>query len=301
VAAVAAAAAVSRTRKTRVALALLIALSWSAPLHLHGVGDLGREVLANDDGWAAFGAGTTGGAAATPDNVFVATNRQELIAALNNGVYPPPSIDHNDFADVETADETLPVYFGRPFQVHDGHVDITNASNYVTVSWNRLRDHDKVMLIGSSDSAAADRGKLKVTLHHNLFENVGQRAPRVRFGQVHVYNNYYRNDGFAGYVYSWGVGVESQIYAENNFFRTFRDITPDRFIARFNGTAVVTLHTSVDAASENHVVDVRAEYNFANDPDLAGAVGWVPVLHRAIDQSHRVPGLVESGAGPMNW
>jgi pectate lyase len=458
VTAVAAAEAISRTRKTRVALALLIALSWPAPHRLHGVGDLGREVLANDDGWAALGAGTTGGAAATPDNVFVATNRQELIAALNNGVYPPPSstpssvpkiiyvagsidanvddgnqplsctdyyrngytieaylaaydpatwgrvppsgpleaarvasqmaqqarvrirvgsnttivgldktgtirgawldlrgtagvegsrtniiirninfrdaydcfpqwsptdgsegnwnsqydsislrdtdhvwIDHNDFADVETADETLPVYFGRPFQVHDGHVDITNASNYVTVSWNRLRDHDKVMLIGSSDSAAADRGKLKVTLHHNLFENVGQRAPRVRFGQVHVYNNYYRNEGFAGYVYSWGVGVESQIYAENNFFRTFRDITPDRFIARFNGTAVVTLHTSVDAASENHVVDVRAEYNLANDPDLAGAVGWVPVLHRAIDQSRRVPGLVESRAGPMNW
>ena len=81
----------SRTKKGRVALALLVALWWSAPLHLHGGEDLGREVLANDDGWAAFGGGTTGGASAAPGNVFVVTNRQGLIAALNDGIYPPPS------------------------------------------------------------------------------------------------------------------------------------------------------------------------------------------------------------------
>jgi len=51
--------------------------------------DLGRETLAPNDGWASYGAGTTGGAAATPDQVYVVTNRQELVAALNNGVYGP--------------------------------------------------------------------------------------------------------------------------------------------------------------------------------------------------------------------
>jgi pectate lyase len=73
------------------------------------------------------------------------------------------------------------------------------------------------MLIGSSDSATADRGKLRVTLHHNLFDEVGQRGPRVRFGQVHVYNNYYKPKNFDTYQYSLGVGRESAIYAENNF------------------------------------------------------------------------------------
>ena len=107
-------------------------------------------------------------------------------------------IDHNTFEDATTADETLPQYFGVLFQVHDGLVDITNASDLVTVSWNRFRNHDKTMLIGSSDSAAADRGKLRVTFHHNLFDGVGQRAPRVRFGQVHVYNNYYKDRAAAG-------------------------------------------------------------------------------------------------------
>ena len=118
-------------------------------------------------------------------------------------------IDHNVFEDKESKDETLPQYFGVLFQVHDGLLDITNASDLVTVSWNRFRNHDKTMLIGSSDSAAADRGKLRVTLHHNLFDGIGQRAPRVRFGQVHIFNNYYKIERVPNYGYSWGVGVES--------------------------------------------------------------------------------------------
>jgi pectate lyase len=119
-------------------------------------------------------------------------------------------IDHNTFRDRRTADSTLPIYFGVLFQVHDGLLDITNASDLVTVSWNRFVNHDKLMLIGSSDSAAADRNKLRVTLHHNLFANIGQRAPRVRFGQVHLYNNLYRVRNEENYQYSWGVGIKSQ-------------------------------------------------------------------------------------------
>jgi pectate lyase len=87
-----------------------------------------------------------------------------------------------------------------------------------TVSWNRFEDHDKVMLIGSTDNPAVDTGKLHVSLHYNLFRNVGQRTPRVRFGQVHVYNNLYSAAPGDNYLYSWGVGVESSIFAENNVF-----------------------------------------------------------------------------------
>ena len=48
--------------------------------------ELERETLAPDDGWAAFGAGTTGGSLATDDQVYTVTNRREFIAALNDGV-----------------------------------------------------------------------------------------------------------------------------------------------------------------------------------------------------------------------
>jgi len=210
-------------------------------------------------------------------------------------------IDHNEFADVTTRDETLPTYFGRLFQVHDGQLDITNAASYVTVSWNRFLDHDKVMLIGSSDSATSDRGRLKVTLHHNVFESLGQRVPRVRYGQVHVYDNLYRLKKTDNYAYSWGVGIESAIYAEKNFFYTDGEITPDRFVSRLNGTAIVTLETQVNGASDNQEVDVRAEYNAVNDPDLTEAVGWTPTLYGEVHATHLVPGAVASGAGPFNW
>ena len=216
-------------------------------------------------------------------------------------------IDHNEFRDVATADTTLPTYFGAKYQIHDGHLDITNASDRVTVSWNRFLDHDKTMLIGSSDSATADTGRLRVTLHHNLFENVGQRVPRVRYGQVHVYNNYYKVPDPETYGYSWGVGVQpgspvtSGIYAEQNFFRTEHSLTPDRFVSRFNGTAIFATGTLHNAASDNHGVDVVAEYNAVRDPDLSIDVGWTPVLFLTIDPAYKVPSLIESQAGPFNW
>ena len=68
-------------------------------------------------------------------------------------------VDHNTFRDRETLDRNAPYYFGVLFQQHDGLLDITNASDLVTVSWNRFENHDKVMLIGSSDSTAADRDR----------------------------------------------------------------------------------------------------------------------------------------------
>jgi pectate lyase len=188
-------------------------------------------------------------------------------------------IDHNRFADVRTADETLPVLFGRLYQVHDGHVDITNESDYVTVSWNQLLHHDKVMLIGSSDGAVADRGKLRVTLHHNLFAELGQRVPRVRFGQVHDYNNLYLLPGATNYGYSWGVGIESQLYAENNAFVLGEDIDPAEIIDRFNGTRMTDTGNCVFQRLRCVPTDFVAAWNAANDPDILNDAGWTPTLY----------------------
>ena len=212
-------------------------------------------------------------------------------------------IDHNAFQDEATADEKLPVYFGRLFQVHDGQTDITNASDLVTVSWNQYRDHDKVMLIGSSDTgstAAGDRGKLRVTIHHNHFDHVNQRAPRVRFGQVHVYNNYYEiRKGFR-YSYTWGVGIESKIFAENNFFWTAGTQTPDQLIDVFKGTAIHASGTLVDGPADKNLVDVLAAYNAVNDPDLLDDVGWTPTLFLEVQRTRTVFSTVQSHAGPFD-
>ena len=147
-------------------------------------------------------------------------------------------VDHNDLSDGRNLDSTQPTYFGRPYQVHDGALDITNASDLVTVSYNLFHDHDKTMLIGSSDSRTTDRGKLRVTIHHNQFRDLGQRVPRVRFGQVDVYNNHYiettRGDDYS-YVYSWGVGVESHIVAERNYLSLAPTVDRSTVIGRYNG------------------------------------------------------------------
>ncbi len=216
-------------------------------------------------------------------------------------------IGNNEFRDRQTVDATLPTIFGAKFQIHDGLLDITNASDRVTVSSNRFLDHDKVMLIGSSDNAPGDIGRLRVTLHHNHFENVAQRAPRVRYGQVHVYNNYYVIPDEVVHSYSWGVGVQplpvaSGIFAENNFFRTVKSVTPDQFIAAFSGGRSIfvagTLHTGV---ADHREVDPLADYNVVRDPALDRAVGWEPRVYRDFDSTRRVPTLVELHAGPFKW
>ncbi len=213
-------------------------------------------------------------------------------------------INHNTFEDVDTVDENQPTYFGRLFQVHDGQTDITNASDLVTVSWNVYQEHDKVMLIGSSDSgstAAGDRGKLRVTIHHNLFKHVNQRAPRVRFGQVHIYNNYYKIKHGTRYSYSWGVGIESMIFAQNNFFWADDGITPDQFIDVFKGTAIHVEGTLVNGPADKNMVDLLAAYNAVNDPDLSGDVGWTPTLFLRIDPTRFVLPFVQAFAGAFRF
>jgi pectate lyase len=210
-------------------------------------------------------------------------------------------VDHNTFEDRTTRDETLPLAFGVLFQVHDGLLDITNASDLVTVSWNRFRNHDKMMLIGSSDTAAADRGKLRTTLHHNLFDGIGQRAPRVRFGQVHLYNNLFNVRDTPTYQYSFGVGVESQIFAEKNVFLTDRTLTSDTFIRRFNGTALTVKDTLVLGARVRNPVDLVAAHNVVNDPDLGNTIDFVPELNFQLLPAITTPILVPLLAGPLDW
>ncbi|HTF96899.1 MAG TPA: hypothetical protein VL995_12255, partial [Cellvibrio sp.] len=109
-------------------------------------------------------------------------------------------IDHCTFSDGANHDKLYPPVYAAPYnlpemkvQHHDGAVDVSKNSNYVTLSYNYVHDHDKTHLIGSSDSIASDNGPkfLKITMHHNYLKDVSQRLPRVRMGMVHVYNNLY--------------------------------------------------------------------------------------------------------------
>lgn len=203
-------------------------------------------------------------------------------------------VDHVTLSDKGHPDEDEPTYFGRNYLRHDGLLDITNGSDLVTVSWSRFADHDKAMLIGNSDSATGDRGRLRVTLHHNQFESVVQRAPRVRFGQVHVYNNRYVVED--GLRYALGAGTESALYVQNNVFRTPGHIEVADLVKSWNGSA---LHDE-GTLFNGFPVDLRTIYNAYNpggERDLTADVGWTPTLHTKIDSAEAADRAVARGAG----
>jgi pectate lyase len=103
----------------------------------------------------------------------------------------------------------------------DGTVDIKRGSDFITVSWNHVSNHDKSMLLGhSDDNGSQDNGHLRVTYHHNWFDGSKQRHPRVRFGNpVHVYNNYYSNITGYGVASTENAGV----LVERNYFENVKD------------------------------------------------------------------------------
>ncbi len=192
-------------------------------------------------------------------------------------------IDHNRFEDVRTRDETQPVYFGHRYQVHDGLLDVTNEADHVTISWNVFAAHDKVMLIGNSDSATADRERLRVTLHHNLFDGTAQRTPRVRFGMVHVYNNVYRADRTSSFRSAWGAGLESQIYAERNYFHMSASFAPVEVIDGTKGTRITVTGNCWREKETCDPTDFVAIWNASFDPDLKPDAGWTPTLYGSAD------------------
>ncbi len=106
----------------------------------------------------------------------------------------------------------------------DGLVDPTRNARFVTVSYCHFHTQNSACLVGGSDSDSAARDAQSssdkrnwhytCTFHHNYWTGINSRCPRVRFGPVHVYNNYYENLD----SYAIGKGDRSNIYSESNYF-----------------------------------------------------------------------------------
>jgi pectate lyase len=111
----------------------------------------------------------------------------------------------------------------------DGNLDITNGSDFVTVSWTKFwystkrtdpvtgtTGHRFSNLIGAADGLAIDAGHLNVTWHHDWWaDNVAERMPRSRDGKIHVVNNLYTA---AGNDYCTNSGNLSSLLVENNVY-----------------------------------------------------------------------------------
>ena len=111
------------------------------------------------------------------------------------------------------------------FDCADGMCDISNQSDSVTVSWCRFyyvnqTAHRYVNLVGSNDKTP-DLGYLHVTFHHCWYNQLcNDRMPSVRFGRVHVYNNYFSSDSA---LYCVRTRLYAECLVENNYFKNVQN------------------------------------------------------------------------------
>jgi pectate lyase len=209
-------------------------------------------------------------------------------------------VDHCHFDDGRRPDKLEPVRLGQRVQHHDGLLDITNQSDFVTVSWCRFQAHDKTMLIGSGDGKTTDEGRLRVTLHHNHFHGCKERTPRVRFGRVHVVANLFSADRAEDFGYSLGVGIRSRLFSEFNAWQLPPGVGAGQLIRRLKGTAFFDQGSTLNGAP----VDVLAAWLAAHPGEsLAADVGWQPDQHYDAAalrpaRPELLAATVRAGAGP---
>jgi pectate lyase len=163
----------------------------------------------------------------------------------------------------------------------DGNLDVTDQSDYVTVSWSKFwyrdasKPHRFSNLIGADDSILEDCGHLRVTYHHNWWaDNVFERMPRTRYGDIHVFNNFYSAKGNS---YCIQAGHEASLLVESN---SFLDVNKP-YIIEPSGTLVrrgnAYLRTAPgyadtdDGGSAPAIADAAATTDAADSTDAAPA------------------------------
>ncbi|XP_061350282.1 probable pectate lyase 5 [Gastrolobium bilobum] len=97
---------------------------------------------------------------------------------------------------------------------YDGLIDVVHGSTAITISNNYMTHHNKVMLLGHSDSYKGDKN-MQVTIAFNHFgEGLGGRMPRCRYGYFHVVNNDYTH----WQHYAIGGSSSPTIFSQGNRF-----------------------------------------------------------------------------------
>ncbi len=184
----------------------------------------------------------------------------------------------------------------------DGNLDISHAADWITVSWcyfyytNPANTHRFSNLVGHSDNnAGEDTGKLHVTYHHNWWgQLVHERMPRVRFGRVHVFNNYYHAPGNNNCIRA---AIASEILVENNYFDTVKNVwelyrtegTDGKVFATNN----IEVNTTWSAGSDSSSIQIpgtdilSSEVNSLNPPPYP----------YSLDAANLIPNLITNGAG----
>ena len=193
------------------------------------------------------GVGSGSGVSGTTLNIEDMTPANVIIQNMNiRGVPGNDAIQIESATHVWIDHNTMSSTIEDDPDFYDGMLDITHAADYITVSWNIVRNHWKTSLVGhSDDNESEDKGHLRVTYHHNWFDRTFERSPRVRFGEtVHVFNNYYTNVNNNSSSYAIASLMDAGLLVEGNVFENvqqacwsasgYADSDPGRLVARNN-------------------------------------------------------------------
>lgn len=165
----------------------------------------------------------------------------------------------------------------------DGALDIRRGSSYITVAWNHFIGTDKTMLVGSNETEYETLDS-KVTYHHNWFDGTVQRNPRIRFADVHIFNNYY--DGVTSY------GVVSVQFADVLFEGNYLDLASAGNRAASTGGVAESPHKGDIVACNNaEISGVIETRGLAFDPGLEYSYN--------MQDATTVPATVMADAGPQ--
>jgi hypothetical protein len=136
------------------------------------------------------------------------------------------------------------------------------------------------MLIGADDASTGDRGKLHVTVHHNWWSTLAvERMPSVRYGRVHVFDNYYNTPGNN---YNIRSRIEAEVLIQNNSFEN----VDDPYVIYVTTGITGKIH-----ASGNQFVNTTGTIDDGND------TVFTPPYAYALDSAASVKSIVSAGAG----
>jgi pectate lyase len=185
----------------------------------------------------------------------------------------------------------------------DGSLDISHGADWITVSWCHFyytdtgNSHRFANLIGHSDNnAGEDTGKLHVTFHHNWWgQLVHERMPRVRFGRVHLYNNFYNSPGNNNCIRA---ARDSEVLVENNYFDSVKNVWELYRTEGVDGKVFasdnVEVNTTWAAGDDSSSIQIPGTDVLSAD---ANGLNPTPPYTYALNAAAGIPNAVTNNAG----
>jgi len=172
----------------------------------------------------------------------------------------------------------------------DGNLDITNGSDFVTVSFTKFwystkrtdpgagsTGHRFSNLIGAADGLAIDQGHLNVTWHHNWWaNNVAERMPRSRDGKIHVVNNLFTAEGND---YCTNSGNMSSLLVENNVY--------------------IGVHNPLQEDADGNMLARGNVFQNTKGTATSGGTGFSPPYRLTVDDTTNLAAIIMAQAGPQ--